>query len=314
VLPAEPLTRPTLFFVGVTTGQSIIHRVFPRWAAALGLGEVDLRGIDLPVDAAAPELRRAVAYLAAEPLARGALVTTHKIAVARHAADLFAAFDPYARRLGEVSAIARRPDGLHGSAKDPITATLALAALVGRFWWRERPRAEALLLGAGGASLALAAGLLEAPERPAAIALTDRSAERLAHARGCLAGFPGGNGVGLRQVAGPEDTDRLVAALPPGSLVANGTGLGKDRPGSPVSDAVTFPEGGAVWEFNYRGELGFLHQARARAAARRLTVGDGWPYFVYGWSRVVAEVFEIALDPETDAVLFAEAEAARAAA
>ena len=52
-----------------------------------------------------------------------------------------------------------------------------------------------------------------------------------------------------------------------------------------------------VWEFNYRGPLEFLHQARAQQRERELHVEDGWRYFVHGWSQAVAEVFDIAMPP-----------------
>jgi shikimate 5-dehydrogenase len=303
-----------LVFIGVSTGGSLINRVFPRWAALLGLEGAVLRGVDLPVGVDAAALRPAIAALAADPAVRGALVTTHKIAVLQLAGDLLAALDPWARRLGEVSAIVRRPDGsLEGFAKDPITAGRALDAIAGPGWWRERPDAEALLLGSGGAGLALAAALLGRPagERPAAITITDVAAARLEHCRAHLAGLPGAEAVRYVPIAGAPDHDRLLAALPPGSLVANGTGLGKDRPGSPLSDGARFPEGGIAWEFNYRGALGFLHQAEAQAAARQLTVADGFRYFVFGWSAVIEEVFGLRLDAAADAALLAAAEAAR---
>ena len=101
------------------------------------------------------------------------------------------------------------------------------------------------------------------------------------------------------QTAGPEDVDELLAALPPSSLVVNATGMGKDRPGSPLTDAGRFPERGVVWEFNYRGSLEFLAQARAQQQERDLTVEDGWRYFVHGWSQVVADVFDIPMPPQT---------------
>ena len=69
--------------------------------------------------------------------------------------------------------------------------------------------------------------------------------------------------------------------------------LGKDSPGSPLTDQAGFPEGGIVWEFNYRGDLLFLAQARSQMTARGLTVEDGWVYFIHGWTRVMAEVFHI---------------------
>jgi shikimate 5-dehydrogenase len=48
-----------------------------------------------------------------------------------------------------------------------------------------------------------------------------------------------------------------------------------------------------VWEFNYRGELVFLDQARAQEKERRLRIVDGWEYFIYGWTRVMAEVLNV---------------------
>jgi shikimate 5-dehydrogenase len=105
-----------------------------------------------------------------------------------------------------------------------------------------------------------------------------------------------------------EDNDARMAALPPGSLVINATGMGKDRPGSPITDAGVFPERGLAWELNYRGELTFLRQAQAQQSARALTVEDGWVYFLHGWAQVIAEVFHAALTPERFAQL---AEAAR---
>jgi shikimate 5-dehydrogenase len=84
-----------------------------------------------------------------------------------------------------------------------------------------------------------------------------------------------------------------MAKLKPQSLVMNATGLGKDAPGSPLTSAGKFPEKGIVWDFNYRGDLLFLAQARAQATARNLSIEDGWVYFVHGWTRVVAEVFDV---------------------
>ena len=91
----------------------------------------------------------------------------------------------------------------------------------------------------------------------------------------------------------PADTDGIMGSLKPGSLVVNATGLGKDAPGSPLTDQAVWPERGLVWDFNYRGELLFLEQARAQAAARNLQIEDGWIYFIHGWTRVIAEVFHI---------------------
>jgi hypothetical protein len=37
----------------------------------------------------------------------------------------------------------------------------------------------------------------------------------------------------------------------------------------------------------------FLKQARAARLRASLTVVDGWVYFIHGWTRVIAEVFDI---------------------
>jgi shikimate dehydrogenase len=78
----------------------------------------------------------------------------------------------------------------------------------------------------------------------------------------------------------------------------NATGLGKDRPGSPITDDARFPRGGLAWDFNYRGDLRFLVQARAQLKERNLAVEDGWIYFIHGWAQVIAEVFHIEIGPE----------------
>jgi shikimate 5-dehydrogenase len=77
--------------------------------------------------------------------------------------------------------------------------------------------------------------------------------------------------------------------------VINATGMGKDTPGSPITDAAEFPEGGLVWELNYRGDLQFLQQALQQRERRRLQVHDGWRYFIHGWATVIEEVFHLSL-------------------
>jgi shikimate 5-dehydrogenase len=119
----------------------------------------------------------------------------------------------------------------------------------------------------------------------------------------------GGSRLVTRRAEGPADD--LLAAMPPGSLVVNATGLGKDRPGSPLSDAVVFPESAWVWEFNYRGSLEFMHQALTQQQERSLHVIDGWRYFIHGWSQVVADVFELTLTPSIVEELAAAAESVR---
>jgi len=281
---------PTLFFIGLSTGRSSIMSVFPAWAEHLGLGDCRIAGIDLPPHAASAAYREVVGGIKADPLARGAVVTTHKIDLLNACHDLFDEFDPHAQRLGEVSAIGKRGEKLLGMAKDPVTSGLALSAFLPKNHWRTG--AQVCILGAGGAAAALAVHLLgeeHGANRPARLLITDRNARRLEEVQDIQLGAE----VELRHCPSPEDNDAAVQSLPPGSLVVNATGLGKDAPGSPLTDAAVFPEGGFLWDFNYRGDLRFLAQARAQQAARRLHVEDGWIYFVHGWAQAIAAIFEI---------------------
>lgn len=302
-----------MVFLGVTTGGSLINRLFPKWAEIMGIAPARLRGLDLPVGAAPERIRDAIREIAEDPTVRGALVTTHKIAVHQHARDLFNSFDRDAGWLGEVSAIVKSPDGLVGRALDTVTAGLALDRIVPRAHWRAHPDAQALVLGAGGAGLALAAHLVGRPpdERPATVILCDVDPRRLAGAQSALRSHDGAAVLSYCPVAGDGDADGRLAALTPHSLVVNATGLGKDRPGSPITGSARFPDRGIAWEFNYRGPRGFLEQARSREAADGLTVADGWTYFLYGWAHVIAEVFAVPLDAALFARLQCAAEAVR---
>ena len=90
-----------------------------------------------------------------------------------------------------------------------------------------------------------------------------------------------------------QDNDDILASMAAGSVVVNATGLGKDSPGSPLSDAANFPKNAIIWELNYRGDLLFLDQAKAAKELQCLQIEDGWTYFIHGWTQVIAEVFSI---------------------
>ncbi|HWM56521.1 MAG TPA: hypothetical protein VNO83_01705 [Pseudonocardia sp.] len=286
-------------FVGVTTGSSSIMKVFPKWADALGLPTRTLVGHDIEPGADPQTYRGVVEAIKKDPTHLGALVTTHKINVFAAAGDLFDDLDELARTFGEISSIAKRGNRLTGAAKDPVTVRLALEDFLPADHFAATG-AGALILGSGGSGCALSHQLGVRADRPSTVICTARSDDRLDHQRELHA--RAGIDPGLMryvQTAGPEDVDELLAALPPSSLVVNATGMGKDRPGSPLTDAGRFPERGVVWEFNYRGSLEFLAQARAQQQERDLTVEDGWRYFVHGWSQVVADVFDIPMPPQT---------------
>jgi shikimate dehydrogenase len=244
----------------------------------------------------------------------GALVTTHKINLLAAARDLFDELEPYARLCKEVSCISKRDGRVIGHAKDPITAGRSLRALLGPAYFR-RTSGEVLCLGAGGAGTAISVYLIgeQTPaDPPSRIVMVDKSHESLDALRrvhGRLG--PSSTEIEYVENADPAENDELLDALPPGSLIVNASGMGKDIPGSPVTDSARFPERGVVWELNYRGELDFLRQARRQERTRDLRVEDGWLYFLHGWSEVIAEVFHVELTPERFELLSTEAEAIR---
>jgi len=291
----SPATRPTLYFIGVTTAKSSIMKVFPAWAEYLGLKDAEIKGIDFPLHAPAAAYRRAVEFIKRDPLSQGALGTTHKSDLYHACQDLFEEIDPHARFMGETSCISKSGGRLVCHAKDPISSGLALDGFLppGHF---ARTGAEVYSMGAGGSTIALTWHLMQArhgADRPSRIIVSNRSAGRLDEIRRIHNEISSGIPCEYVLAPSPEDNDAVVTRLKPGSLVINATGLGKDAPGSPLTDAVSFPEGGIAWDLNYRGDLVFLDQAKRAQAARQLQVEDGWSYFLHGWTQVIAEVFHI---------------------
>jgi len=304
---------PAMYFIGVTTAKSSIVRVFPLWMQELGRVEVVLEGIDLKIHDEPRAYRAAVARIKHDPLSLGALVTTHKIDLYQAAKDMFEFLDPYARICGELSSISKRDGRLEGHAKDPITAGLSMDAIVPPRHFG-RTGAHVLCFGAGGSAVATLLHLMEKPDpadRPRRFVVVNRSQLRLARMQAMVAARPTDIAVEYICNADPARNDAVIGALPDGSVVINATGMGKDIPGSPITDAGRFPRRGIAWEFNYRGELDFLRQARAQVASRQLTVEDGWLYFLHGWTQVIAQVLHVDLDPPRFAALAKAAESVR---
>lgn len=297
--PLQPCQQPTFFFIGVTTGQSAAQRIFPRWMELLARPEVALRGIDFRIHDEPARYRQLVAAIKADPLALGGLITTHKIDLFHAARDLFEQLDPYASLCDEISCISKRAGALVGHAIDPIADGRALDAILGADYFG-RTGGHLLCLGAGGAAAALALHLLnkERPaDRPRHFTFVDIDAGRLAHVRAMVEKLPTDISFAYRQNTTAEQNDRWLAALPPHSVVINATGMGKDRPGSPLTDQAEFPLNGVAWELNYRGTLDFMHQAVRQQAARNLTVADGWVAFLHGWTGVIAQVLDVEITP-----------------
>ena len=145
-----PASKPTIYFIGMTTGKSSIMKVFPAWAKHLGLGDVAIQGIDCKWHDDPAVYRRIVQFIKQDPLSKGALVTTHKIDLYKACQDLFEYFDPYANVMGETSCISKRDGQLRGHAKDPISSGLGLEAFLPEDHWR-KTGAEAFCIEIGRA-------------------------------------------------------------------------------------------------------------------------------------------------------------------
>jgi shikimate dehydrogenase len=273
----------TIWFVGVSTGQSLVHRALPRWRPLLGLApDVSVVGRDVPVGAPPEAFRSLLGSLARDPSALGAVVTTHKLALYRAGSDLFAGLDDLAVACGEVNAVRRTPAGLLGFARDPVS----VGRVVDRIWPPgARDSSHAVCLGAGGTAVALGWHLLSGATPPL-LAFADARAEAVDHLQAVVGDSDGDR---VTTVVGPGPWDALVGSSPPGSLVVNATGMGKDRPGSPLTPAARFPEGAVVWELNYRGDLPLVAQAHAQG----VSVHDGWSLFCQGWSAALGAVLGI---------------------
>ena len=311
-------TRRTFYFIGVTTAQSSIMKVFPAWARLLNLGDVEMKGIDLPIHASREVYREAVEFIKHDPLSEGALVTTHKIDLFAACRDLFDEIDPFAATMGETSCLSKRDGRFICHAKDPITSGLSIDGFL-QLNHFEKTGAEVFSMGAGGSTIALTWHLMQRDRlgnRPSRVIVSNRSAGRLEEIERIHHELD--LGVPCEYVLAPkaEDNDAVLRRLPPGALIINATGLGKDAPGSPLTDAAIFPEHAVVWDLNYRGNLVFLDQARRQEASRQLQIEDGWTYFIYGWTRVIAEVFHVDIPtagPEFDEICRIAAEAGKPA-
>jgi shikimate 5-dehydrogenase len=303
MVPEWRMTR-TVYFVGVRTEGSRIFSLFPEWMERAGI-DARIEGVDLPLDAAPDAYREVVQRIAGDPRVAGAVITAHKLRVYAAAHDLFEAADPFVPICREVSALSKRGDRLVACAPDALAADASMRTMLGPDYWAHH-QAGVLCLGAGGAATAIALclladpssisrGLRPAPAPPHRLLFVDVDPRRLDALRRVVQSVNAGAPVEYRRHTAPEDNDALLSNLPAGSLVINATGLGKDRPGSPLTDAAEFPSHAVVWDLNYRGALPFLAQARAQQEARQLQVHDGWLYFLHGWTQTLSAVFQVDL-------------------
>jgi shikimate dehydrogenase len=297
--PIVKKTVPTFYFIGVTTGKSSIMKVFPLWMKVLGKEDVIMEGVDCKIHGDPEEYRKAVAQIKYDPLSLGALVTTHKIDLLTAARDMFDYLDPYAMITDEVSSISKLEGRLEGHAKDPLTSGASLDAIIEKGYFG-RTKGDVLCFGAGGSAIATLLHLInkkDKGDRPRKFTFVNRSQGRLDHAKGMVGGLNTDIEIEYICNSNPAINDKIMEKFAPGSIVINATGMGKDTPGSPVTWEGKFPMNSIAWEFNYRGELDFLHQSLAQVESRNVKVEDGWLYFVHGWTQVVAQVLHFDLTP-----------------
>ena len=297
----EAAVQPTMYFIGVTTTKSSIMKVFPEWAKALGIDAV-MKGIDIAIHEKPEVYREVVDFIKKDPLSMGALVTTHKIDLYESAKDMFDYLDPLAQAFGELSSISKLDGKLCGHAKDPITSGLSLDEFVPKDHFKNTG-AEVFIMGAGGSAISMGYHLMQERFKgnyPSKIVIANRSQPRLDEIEKIFKQLdPGGIKFEYYLTPEPGQNDEILARTKEGSVIINATGLGKDRPGSPLTDEAIFPKKSFVWEINYRGDLRFMHQALEQQEKQELTVIDGWKYFIYGWTAVISEVFHIPIEGDT---------------
>lgn len=310
VISIDELERyegPELFlFIGISTAGSSVHSVFPSWAPLVRPGSV-LRGVDLPEDAPASEFQRLVTAMRDNSRVCGAVVTSHKLRLYRYVSELLDAADPLVAITHEINSLDTRDGRIAAYARDAQSLDIVLDTTGTAEPQPERPF---VCIGAGGSAIALmlAMGLdipatisSGAPQRPAAdrarghltiLGRREAALEEIAEVRD-RAGIDPAQ-VQLELARTPEEISAVTAASAPGTVIANATGLGKFEPGSPVAGSDAFPAEVLAWDFNYRGPLTFLEQAREADAETE----DGWDYFLAGWAAGLAAVSGVELTPE----------------
>ena len=160
-------------------------KVFPAWAAFLGLEDAVIKGIDFALHDEPQAYRDAVAFIRDDPLSMGALVTTHKIDLFAACRDMFDEIDPHARLMNETSCISKRDGKLVCHAKDPISSGLAIDGFL-RERYFAKTGADLFSMGAGGSTIAITWHLMQSErgeDVPRRIIVSNRSPRRLEEIR-----------------------------------------------------------------------------------------------------------------------------------
>jgi shikimate dehydrogenase len=273
---------PEVLFVGMKTEGSLVHQAMPLWGSLLP-SSLRVRGVSIDVGAPDERYVELLEEIRGDEGIEGAVVSVHKVRLLAAGRAQLAWLDPIALACEEVNAVRRAGSELRGYARDPISVGRVLESI----WPGDD--GDVICIGAGGTARALAYHLFRSrqPRRVVCADTNEGAIEQLARLTG---GAVEGH-------VGDGPWDKLVAGAPPGSLIVNATGMGKDRAGSPLTDEASFPPGAVVWELNYRGDLRFLALARSQAGAAGLHVHDGWRLFCHGWAAALGAVLGMEDDP-----------------
>src|SRR5207244_13541122 len=125
-------------------------------------------------------------------------------------------------------------------APAPISSERALAEFVDA-----TEGAQVVCIGAGASATAITVHLL-ASQADFPIPVVGRTQARLEAMQAIHAKLGPKTPVRYIENGDPRINDRLIAELPPGCLVIHATGMGKDTPGSPFTEAAIYPADGLV--------------------------------------------------------------------
>lgn len=286
----------SMMFLGVSTSSSRVQKLFHDWSRCLK-SQLLLVSRDLPLGSERAEYRHFVDEMRSKnPPINGALITSHKAALYDAAYDLFDQVDTTAQRLEEVGMIYWKNNMMIAGANDALsTRRVTQRMLLKAQNWMNGCR-RAIILGGGGAGVALA-NTLVTDDRLGCVEVIVTEIDQ-ARIEKLSTMFEAWNSpIPLRVLPSSSGIDELISASGPGSLIANATGLGKDREGNPVSANVKFPKQSFIWEFNYRfcvqAEPTFMEIALSQSREYELTIEDGTDYFIWGWLCVMANILSL---------------------
>ena len=292
---ATPPAHPTMSLIGANSAHPAPRHIFSSWAPILNLGQAQLVNVDLPPDAPDEAYCDLVTKMKEDAHCQGALVAAHGERLLHAAGPLFDDLTSEAGLCDQISCLYKYEGHLLGHAIEPEVSAQVMVRLLGHGYWR-RHRADLLCLGAGSAAVALLvhfAARAMIDDRPRQFLLVDPNLGRLQQVERMLRRLSTAEmAVQLIHNVDAVANDRLLADLPPRSLIVNATPT--DR--SPLGGGAPFPLHGVAWDLNFRDDLEFLRQARTQAAERGLQVADGWAYFLTRWATALGYIFSLTID------------------